>query len=711
MSKLSQLSVLRALGIPTPAFTSVRYESFRLDTYSEEVGQLRFPVVVRSSYVASSENAEIETLGEVATPPVELERHLYAGVELSKERLFEAIDSVFASYPNPAQQVVVVQESLRAECKGVLWAYRDHLWKTEPGRTKHNSDAAPDSMIFLPKFTRADHEWSRIYRLWRPSPAQVPRSQLRALIALSAYAGELLEEFALEAPHGLEIEYGLVKGKAYVLQFKPLTQPQQAEEILSSASHKDILPPQPSVFVSGMIASCRRHLFTYYQNLDATLPSRSFVELLGGMPWINLSALLDVMVHWGLPTGLVTRSVGGVDFYRVRSRPYRMASKPQVFFHLLKEQLGVGSRVKRWVNNTKRSLAEAQAQRRLLWFQDPDIAFTNWLTQLQLIYVEQVALMQALTGAVSVPARLLDRAKVLDKLQGIDSGLQYPEAFEGVASGAVSVYEFQQKFGHRGFFESDIGQPRFGEATVEALAKVLVFPEKKRTIRPRSGWAKLVSRLLDPITSLFANQEGLQDEVMKMFAALRSEITVQTQARFGDAFEFRDYRPEDLAQGFEESWDSKKWESLTYPTPIGWDMDVFLANRLGQRVAIGQLLGPSAAERRGSAIGIVSGKVRGQIWVFQPDALGFAVCPDFSSIILLTSSLDMSWAPYFLRVDGVLSYVGGTLSPAATIMRKFGIPSILRVPADLELHTGDWVEMDGNTGRVVKLSVEPAPSK
>ena len=690
-----------ALGIPTPAFAAVTYEAFRLDKYQPDIEQLKFPVVVRSTF-EEEDSAVASLAGKFKTV-----------LSVDREHLFEAIDRVFASYPNPEHQSIIVQEMIEAEYSGVLFAFRNHLWKTEIGAGigAVGSGKEPESVVLVPKFTRADFQWSYLHRFWRPFQKGPKRKLNRPLIGLSAYVGELMKEYNERAPHGLDVEYAIAKGKVWLLQSRPITTPQEAEEVLSSANHKEILPPQPSAFMSGMIASCSRHLFAYYQHLDPRLDSRSFIELAGGMPWINLSSLLDIMVEWGLPTNLVTRSVGATDFYRVHTRPYQALRKVHVFAKVLKDQLGIVGKAKSWVEKTSVILQNDIESRRLMWFNDPDIAYTNWLTQVQLIYVELVGLIQGLTAAASGPARLLDRWGLLEKLGGDDPSLQYMEAYRQLVAGESSREAFLREYGHRGFYESDLGQPRFSELSEASWQELLPDHTSLSTPPPGKGlWAILLSKLLDPVISLVSTREWLRHETMKMFFSLREEILDQTRGRFGPAFDFSSFSPEDLARGIEENWSPTQWAAISYATPMGWDMDTFLANRMGRRLPLRQVDGLPNFDNADQPIGIYPGKVRGQIWKVELAEPAPKLKPPFDSTILLTESLDPGWIPFFVQVDAVLSYSGGILSHASIILRESGLPSITRISRNLSLKTGDWVEIDGKTGSIIVLEKIKLPS-
>ena len=196
--------------------------------------------------------------------------------------------------------------------------------------------------------SRADAWASAFYSFWEGFPVK-GKNLHRALIWLSYYTQVLLRR--MEAQHGLDIEFCISGGRLYLLQARPITTPEESEEVLTSANHKEILPPQPSPLMTAIISKAGYRLFDYYRELDPTLPRRAFIREAAGMPWINLSALLDVMVHWGLPTQLACRSVGAEDFYQVGLRPYRIIVKIPVFFKVFQQQMNASRRVEKWLEN------------------------------------------------------------------------------------------------------------------------------------------------------------------------------------------------------------------------------------------------------------------------------------------------------------------------------------------------------------------------
>jgi pyruvate,water dikinase len=76
--------------------------------------------------------------------------------------------------------------------------------------------------------------------------------------------------------------------------------------------------------------------------------------------------------------------------------------------------------------------------------------------------------------------------------------------------------------------------------------------------------------------------------------------------------------------------------------------------------------------------------------------------------ILVCHTTDPSWASYFFVAAGVVIDVGGPMSHGAIVARELGIPCVINAGnATRELQTGQWIRIDGDSGRVETL---PTPS-
>ena len=688
MSKRQQLTQMKQLGLPVPAFQTVRYEAWQSGQWDS--GRLRPPFIVRSSY-AGEDGREASMAGQFKSV-----------LPVPQEGIDEALGEVFHSYPAPTGNEAIVQELIEPDYSGVLFAFREGCWKVELAKGQGEalmSGQADGKSILLPHFSSTDARVYPFWRCWHAWP-DAPRSLSLALVRLSAYTGVLLRE--MQAPHGLDVEFCIQGGQLWLLQARPITTAEEAEEVLTSANHKEILPPQPSVLMTEMISKTGYELYGYYRSLDKSLPERAFLKSAAGMPWINLSALLDTMVHWGLPTQLVCRSVGAEDFYQVSARPWRMLGKWQVFFKVLGQQLSAKRRIESWQAKAKADIEQGVKQRSPIWREQPAEAFAGWRDDFQRLYVELVTNMQILTGAMSGPVSLLDKLGLLPKLSAAlskkSASTDYLNAFRQWQAGRIGRAEFLERFGHRGFYESDIGQPRFFEYSEEEWRQLK--PTGGETVSMSSNSKTgLLGTLFSPIVQLIHSREWIRNETMKLFWILRQELLEQLPISPWEL-------PPDRIQAFLRG-ELQAAEAQAFPKPAqsGWNMDTFLANQMGRRLPLSYLANVQQKQAQSkTGIGIYPGKIKGQVWRVKSASFAELMPPEQRPCILVADALDPGWVPFFSKVDGVVAYVGGVLSHASIILRESKVPAITQLPAHIELETGDWIEMDGQTGKVEKLA-------
>ena len=681
MSKLRQLEAMRRLGLPVPPFRELRYADWTTGS-TVPTGSLAFPLAVRSTYSAEAGTAQ------------SFAGHFRTETQVGPDELTEAVTAVFGSYPAAEGQSVILQEMIQADYSGVLFAYRRGVWLLEyvpgAGEALVSGQREPERML-VPRLGGWD---AKIGTRWPTWTAPLATETLRRpLLQLSAAANLLLAQPGAAAA-GLDIEFSIAAGRLYLLQARPITTPAAAQELLTSANHKEILPPEPSALMHSLIVSAGSQLFAYYRRLDPTLPARSFIHAAAGMPWINLSALYDTMVHWGLPTALVADSVGAADLYRVGWRPWRLLAKLPVFLRLLWTQRAARRTLDDWVRDESRQLAAAQAQRQEPWATAPAAALRSWTTDARRIYVGLVEQMQALTGAMSGPVGLLQRWGKLTELRAYPSpSTDYRRAFEALRAGQLSRADFLAEYGHRGFYESDLGQPRFRELAAADWKQLLGEATAATPPPPRSipWWRRPLIRFT---ARLIHRREGLRHAAMRLFAALRAELT--------------QYGPPDpwsrtLRQLFRDLGAEDPGPAYGPPErepPAGWDQNTFLADTRGTRTPLAAL-GLAGAERATAPLTIYPGRVRGRVWRVRRAGLATLQPPAEGPLILVADALDPGFIPYFGRVAGVAAYTGGLLSHASIILREAGIPALTQLPADVEWETGDQVVLDTENGLLI----------
>lgn len=71
---------------------------------------------------------------------------------------------------------------------------------------------------------------------------------------------------------------------------------------------------------------------------------------------------------------------------------------------------------------------------------------------------------------------------------------------------------------------------------------------------------------------------------------------------------------------------------------------------------------------------------------------------------MVTPVIDPGMAPVFGLASGLVAEIGGLLSHGAIIAREYGLPAVVNVPgATTVLQTGEWVLLDAEEGKVVRL--------
>ncbi|KAG1649806.1 putative phosphoenolpyruvate synthase [Nymphon striatum] len=72
--------------------------------------------------------------------------------------------------------------------------------------------------------------------------------------------------------------------------------------------------------------------------------------------------------------------------------------------------------------------------------------------------------------------------------------------------------------------------------------------------------------------------------------------------------------------------------------------------------------------------------------------------------ILVTTSTDIAWSPYFSILSGVITEIGGLVSHGAVVAREYGIPCVVGVTGATDsLKSGDMIRLNGNTGAIERL--------
>ncbi|HEU5195930.1 MAG TPA: PEP-utilizing enzyme, partial [Methylomirabilota bacterium] len=106
---------------------------------------------------------------------------------------------------------------------------------------------------------------------------------------------------------------------------------------------------------------------------------------------------------------------------------------------------------------------------------------------------------------------------------------------------------------------------------------------------------------------------------------------------------------------------------------------------------------PQPEETELIGYGVSPGVVIGRVRVLQSiEGIGY-----LSGEIVVFPAIEPTLTPIFPLVRGVIAEMGGLLSHAAILAREYGLPAVVSVrDATRRLRDGDWIELDGASGRI-----------
>lgn len=722
--KARWLDVARGRGLSVPRGVVVLDETWRLASSHGLVehvdGTVRCPsppalaawlglpsfrgrVAVRSAFAAEDGAAESHAGRFTSRLRVEAE---------DPTALAEALCAVWSSAarlePAPARDVLIL-EMVEATHAGVAFTERDY----QDDRVNYTTGTAEalvagaDAGHALTVPALAPWETDA----WQPPGAPfAPRLQ------------HLLRDVRqLVGPGDWDVEWADDGTRCWLLQVRRVTRPVRRNEAFTLANHKEILPELPSRFMTSLITSCAADLFGYYRAFDPSLPRRRlFIETFYGRPLINLSLLTDMMRHWGLPTRLVTDSIGGGTDQAFGFNLGRLRRKVPVLVRLGLAQL------------TSVASAERAIQQIHVQTLAPGPTLSALLGAMQRVYTALVREMFSLTQAMSGPLAVLRRTGTLAEHNArhrtiatqlyadLDALRTYvaahPSLRPALQRGEVPAdpgfaarwRAFLAVHGHRGVYESDVAQPRFHEAPAPLLQS-LAAPPRTLPGRPRTatGWA--TRPLWAQAARAMRARERLRYEAMRAFDRLRQALLHEA-----DRWVAAGVLPDREALWLLEVDEMQRLEA-------GWrPPDGFFAARAAEQEHLRTYdlpdllyrfddldaqpnLESGAPSDRLHGLSLTPGVLRGRAWVAAAPTATLPDGFDPATTILVARAIDAGWVPTFALVAGVVVETGGDLSHGSIILREIGLPAVTNVQgATRHLATGQPVQLDAGRG-VVRL--------
>lgn len=662
---------------------------------------LRGPVAVRSAF--SAEDGKEESLAGYFTT------RLWVDFD-DPAALVKALREVWSSglgHGRSFRRDVLIMQMVPAQVAGVAFsetAYEDDLVNFAAGTADALvAGGVPGESLSIPRLKGAEG----------PTPDLPPFAQRLQRLLRGVRRTFGAREWDIEWADDGEV--------CWLVQVRPVTRPSRRNEAFTFANLREILPDPPSPFMTSVVESASAGFFDYYRQFDAGLPdSRAMVEVFAGRPLFNVSLLTEMMRRWGLPTALVTNSLGGEADVEAGFRVGR-------FFRSTFTLLRLG-----WWQLTAVSHAQRATREILQRAAQPGETFTAVATTFRDLFTDFVVEMLNLTQALSGPLLILRRSGTLPehnaRQHSISTAIytdlqplrelvaQNPAWHAGLAGGRVpAAPEFRAawqtylgRHGHRGIYESDIARARYHEDPAALLPSLLQPPAPRPEPPPRTWRGRLTAPVWWQCSRVMTAREQWRYDAMRCYDMLRGRLLslAETAVARGQL-----PRPDDL------------WLLSLDDVCALDDGAVYDEESIAQRAAAFEALkeydlpnlvhrfddleqyraGGTVARTDGHLHGVslTTGTVNGRAWVLSEPSTALPEGFTPAETILVARSVDQGWIPTFALVAGVVVEIGGDLSHGSIILREIGLPAVTNVrDATRQVATGDCVTLEAARGMV-----------
>jgi phosphoenolpyruvate synthase/pyruvate phosphate dikinase len=549
-----------------------------------------------------------------------------------------------------------------------------------------------------------------------------------------------------------DVEWAFDGRKIIVVQARPVTKsgygyPVPGPAIWSQANLVEVLPGIMSPLSWSLTRpGIRWVLREPFDRAGHQSPeSLALVRRTDGRPFIELSAIQWLgWTNFGTPPSAINENLGG------EAPEIEAAAKPVAVIDKAR-QAGGALRLLRKLARLKFELApqllklkrQADAVVALSLCELPREQLCKEWEQLALLSLD-LPLGLAASAAVpwlTISHQLLQNHLAPDEISALIGGLMAGRRGTVSAEHALalaqigSVHEehdktvareaFLETFGHRGFGELELENPRwrdrpselaaFEQGALDPQQLALRIAQRRRDAEHmlvRLPWWKrrLVRGMIDKIGAGFAIREEARSESVRVLGGFRA-IALEVERRLreqgmllrqDDVFYLT---VPDIMAYLHGDWDGagaialvkerarqrETWRAMPGPPHI--------LRPAGDHSAQLEQLPPHRSQNSdlygiGAAPGEVAGTAR---VVTNPREHGAFQAGD----ILVAVATDPAWTPLFLKAGGIVVEHGGYLSHGAIIAREFGIPAVVNVKGARERLAGaPRVAIDGSHGTV-----------
>jgi pyruvate,water dikinase len=337
--------------------------------------------------------------------------------------------------------------------------------------------------------------------------------------------------------------------------------------------------------------------------------------------------------------------------------------------------------------------------------------------------------LRALVGPDDAAILLASIARLAGNLESLGPA----EGLQRVAAGQMTRAEYLERYGHRGYNETELAWPRPKE-NPDSLA-VVPTAQQADPERSDAAYGEALARLrgqhpkqapklekqLVKRARAAARREAVRSEAVRWTSVVRAfalraaallgigeDVFLLTMdellaALDGDAAPFVHFpvRRETL----------RRYQQLPPPPvliagpfdPFAWAAD---PNRRTDYWVVGADMRTPSPQTSATVSGVpgASGIVEGVVRRIDSIADAGELQP---GEILVTQLTNIGWTPVFPRAGAIVTDIGAALSHAAIVARELGVPAVVGCgDATTKLSTGDRVRVDGAAGTVEILGAE-----
>ncbi len=745
MKKLSQLQLFHSLGLPTLPFLSIIPAQYQHndDLLWDMEMKLQFPLAVLPNDVSneadSAEYPNKSSVFSIHKPDVDVDgdaSYCYspsAHLNTSPKQL-AAVIAAFQAIHNNTQEAelelilqempkeVLLEGQLIANTKGIFQLNYQVLSEQDQQEVQMEMEMEMEAgSINLPKFEERDLKYLSANKHWLPfGNKQHPyHSFCKAFKQLSVYAQRINLALAKDHPFGTKINFVLTadaKNPILLLGCEKLHG--QAQLCLAPLFMRELFPSSISPFTASVLNQPQANEMDLFTPLHPDLSATALIKQHDNWPYLNIGALLDVLVKWGLPSRPICKILNISDPYNLGFRPLVAASNIKAIYKAFDRQSNTSTEINRWLFYIEQASKLRRTNRKKMWFKQPKAACENLLKDLSEFYTQLYQRELSLTISLAIQLGISIRSG-LPTPSRASSRTGFLQDVRSLFQGNLPLDLFLLQHGHRGMYEGDLAELRFEEIPEEAWGRILhkIGPSSQLANLPlrKPLWKKISFNNNKALEKLFLSREQLHHESMLILRSFRKELKYHTQYKFGADFDFSAFTHQELIQKYvpkqqqrgtasstmkaSASAIAQQTNTLTENIPT----DTFITN--GTSWEHWQKLVPFNSQR--SALKIETGYIEGQIWRLSTADIKHLKSPiELQNPILVVDELSPAWAAWLSFCNGFVALKGNPYSNAALLLKDAGIPSMIANNNNDQfksLRTGDWVRLDTRNAKLEKL--------